>query len=332
MKKYFIGVDVSKLKLDICLSYNDELIKELEIANQLNAIKKFFTGLLRTTDTEDYLICAEYTGQYTYPLACICSDLGIDLWLENAIEIKYSSGMQRGKNDKVDARRIAAYARRFEDQANLYSLPEKKIRVLKQLISERDLYMCDKSKYQGQLTDQKNYMAKEDYKKKSSRMKRLIKNLEASIAEIEEEMHVLLYEDPVLFRQYELLCSVDGIGKRTAIKMIVETNAFKDFTNPRKFCCHAGVAPFSYTSGSSQRSKNKVSHRADKSIKKLLHLAALSIIKNNGELHDYYQRKVEEGKNKMSVINAVRAKLVLRMFAVIKNNKPYEKNYQNIFA
>lgn len=133
-------------------------------------------------------------------------------------------------------------------------------------------------------------------------------------------------------RQYELLCSVDGIGDRTAIKMIVETNAFKDFSDPRKFCCHAGVAPFSYTSGSSQKSRNKVSHRADKSIKKLLHLAALSIIKNNGELHDYYLRKVDEGKNKMSVINAVRAKLVLRMFAVIRNNQPYQKNYQNIFA
>lgn len=332
MKNYFIGVDVSKLKLDICLRHNDELIKELELANQLTVIRKFFKGLLKATDTNDYLVCAEYTGQYTYPLACVCSELGIDLWLENPTEIKFSSGMQRGKNDKVDARRIAAYAQRFEDRAKLYSLPEKKIRVLKQLISERDLYMCDKSKYKGQLSDQRHYMATEDYRKKSSRMRRLIKALEASIAEIEAEMQRQLYEDPVLSRQYELLCSVDGIGDRTAIKMIVETNAFKDFSNPRKFCCHAGVAPFSYTSGSSQKSRNKVSHRADKSIKKLLHLAALSIIKNNGELHDYYLRKVDEGKNKMSVINAVRAKLVLRMFAVIRNNQPYQKNYQNIFA
>ena len=56
-------------------------------------------------------------------------------------------------------------------------------------------------------------------------------------------------------------------------------------------------------------------------------MAALSTIKMNGDLQDYYLRKVEEGKNKMSVINAVRAKIVYRMFAVIKKDKIYNKNY-----
>jgi len=115
--------------------------------------------------------------------------------------------------------------------------------------------------------------------------------------------------------------------------MIVETNAFQDFKNPRKFCCHAGVAPFSFTSGSSQRSRNKVSNRADKSIKVLLHMAALiAATRMKGELHEYYIRKVAEGKNKMSVLNAVRAKLVFRMFAVIRNEQYYQKNYINALA
>jgi hypothetical protein len=88
------------------------------------------------------------------------------------------------------------------------------------------------------------------------------------------------------------------------------------------------VAPFKYDSGSSVRSRSKVSSRADKSIKALLHMAALSVAtRTEGELHDYYIRKVAEGKNKMPVINAVRGKLVMRMFAVIKNNNLYEKNY-----
>ncbi|MFC0876770.1 transposase, partial [Saccharicrinis sp. FJH2] len=113
------------------------------------------------------------------------------------------------------------------------------------------------------------------------------------------------------------------------IKMILETNAFRDFKDPRKFCCHAGVAPFSYTSGSSIRSKRKVSKRADKSIKALLHMAALSAIKTKGDLGQYYARKVAEGKNKMTVLNAIRAKLVLRMFAVIKNDRLFIQNYVN---
>jgi transposase len=109
--------------------------------------------------------------------------------------------------------------------------------------------------------------------------------------------------------------------------MIVETNAFRDFDDARKFCCHAGVAPFTYESGSSVRSRSRVSHRADKSIQSLLHRTALSVAtRRKGELSDYYLRKVAEGKNTMPVINAVRAKLVLRMFAVIKNDAFYEKN------
>lgn len=253
----------------------------------------------------------------------------MDLWLENATQIKHSSGVHRGKNDRLDARKIAAYAVRFQDKARLFSLPEKNIVSLKQLISERDMYVSDKGKYQGQLTDQKRFMSREDYVKKSNRLKALISGLEQSISDIEQEIERLIKSDPTLSNQHKLLCSIDGVGDQTAVKMIVETNAFRDFDNARKFCCHAGVAPFQYTSGSSIRSRNKVSNRADKSIKSLLHMAALVVAtrKKEGEMRAYYLRKVAEGKSKMAVLNAIRAKLVLRMFAVIKFNKFYEKNY-----
>ena len=127
--------------------------------------------------------------------------------------------------------------------------------------------------------------------------------------------------------------SVDGVGERVALKMIMETDAFTSFTDPRKCCCHAGVVPFVYVSGSSQRSKNRVSNRADKSIKHLLHMAALSVSQvKNSPLKKYYDRKVEEGKNKMSVLNAVRAKLVTIMFAVIRADAFFSRNYQNSLA
>lgn len=110
---------------------------------------------------------------------------------------------------------------------------------------------------------------------------------------------------------------IDGVGKVVAL-MLIETEAFIRFDDPRKFCCHAGIAPFSYTSGSSQHSKNKVSHRANKNIKKLLHMAAVSVThKRDGELKDYYLDKVEKTKSKILIINALRVKNVARMFAVI---------------
>jgi transposase len=190
------------------------------------------------------------------------------------------------------------------------------------LVSEQDIYMADEAKYQGQVTDDKRFMSEEDYAAKCRRLKRQIGDLETAIAEIECAIKALVNEDETLKRQRKFLLSMDGVGQQTVIKMIVTTNAFRDFRNGRQFCCHAGVAPFSYNSGSSVRSKSRVSNRADKSIKTLLHMAALSMAtqQKSGELRESYTHKVAEGKNKILVLNAVRAKLVLRMFAVAKFN------------
>jgi transposase len=336
MKKLVIGIDVSKEKLDFCVQSTGGIMKELIVANTTSSIKSGLNSVLKELkiDMSEMLLCAEHTGHYNYPLCRVCDDLKADLWLENPAQIKYSSGLQRGKNDKLDARKIAAYTSRFQDRARLFALPEKRMASLKLLVSERDMYMADKVKYRGQVTDDKRFMSKEDYAAKCKRLKRQIGDLEAAIAEIERAIETLVNEDETLKRQRELLLSVDGVGKQTAIKMIVTTNAFRDFKNGRQFCCHAGVAPFSYNSGSSIRSKSRVSNRADKSIKTLLHMAALSVAtrQKSGDLHEYYTRKVAEGKNKMLVLNAVRAKLVLRMFAVIKFNVFYDKNHAFEFA
>ncbi|KAA6318967.1 hypothetical protein EZS27_031086, partial [termite gut metagenome] len=135
------------------------------------------------------------------------------------------------------------------------------IASLKPLLSERDMYVSDTCKYQGPLTDQQRFMSKENYACKSKRLKRQIKELELSISEIEQAIEGLIRSDATLAHQHKLLCSIDGVGKQVVVKMIVETNAFKDFKHARQFCSHAGVAPFRYDWGTSIRSKSKVSQR-----------------------------------------------------------------------
>ncbi|KAA6321256.1 hypothetical protein EZS27_029073 [termite gut metagenome] len=328
-------MDVSKQSVDVCVLLGDDILLEKQISNTISEIESFLQSFLKKNaySTSDVLVCAEYTGKYTYPLCLSCQRVGVDLWLENPYAIKHSCGLERGKSDRQDARKIAPYARRYEDKVRLFVLPEKAISSLRELVSEQELYIVDKKKYQGQLTDEQDFMNPQDYRQKSARLKILLKGLTAAIKEIEKKIQKIIEGDETLSHQFKLLCSIDGVGERTAVKVIVETNAFRDFTDARKFCCHAGLAPFSYTSGSSIRSRNRVSHRADKSIKALLHMGALTAAtRMEGELHEYYLKKVSEGKNKMSVLNAVRAKLVHRMFAVIRNNKFYEKEYRNTLA
>ena len=176
---YFIGVDVSKKKLDFCVMFENKVVREDVIANHPSAV----TALIHQLEDEfgisnaQMLVCAEHTGQYTYPLVCACEAVECKLWLEHPSNIKYSSGVQRGKNDKIDAKRIAIYAARFEDKVRLYERPDQEIERLKQLEAERSLYVADLAKYKAQMKDQKEYMPESIYKEKAKRLKKLIKFL-----------------------------------------------------------------------------------------------------------------------------------------------------------
>lgn len=109
----------------------------------------------------------------------------------------------------------------------------------------------------------------------------------------------------------------------TAIAFLIYTQDFTAFDNGRQFACYAGVAPFEYTSGSSIRGRTKVSPLANRKMKALLSNCANAAVQHDPELKAYYQRKVKQGKAKMSVLNAVRAKLINRVFATVDRGTEY---------
>ena len=111
--------------------------------------------------------------------------------------------------------------------------------------------------------------------------------------------------------------------------LLVYTHGFNRLNDSRKLACYSGVAPFVYESGTSIRGKTGVSKFANNELKKVLHMAAISSVQHNPDLKQYFQRKVLQGKNKMSVINAVRNKLLHRVVAVIKRGTPYEIQLKN---
>ena len=105
--------------------------------------------------------------------------------------------------------------------------------------------------------------------------------------------------------------------------LIAYTNAFTKFNDTRKFASFCGIAPFPNSSGTSIKGRTKVSHLANKKIKSLLDLCAKSAIQSNPEMKNYYQKRIEQGKNKMSTINIIRNKILSRVFAVVKRQTPY---------
>ncbi len=241
---------------------------------------------------DSFIICAEHTGQYTYPLCVPVIRWDASCGLKNPSQIKYCSGVTRGKNDKVDARRIAEYAMRFLDKAKPYKRPTEELVRLKQLEAERSLYLTDLAKYKAQLTDQDGFMEDKIFKRKARRLKAMINSLEKTLKEIAAEMADVIDASEELSRQMKLLKSVEGVGSVVAMNMIIATEAFTRFDNPRQFNCYVGVAPFAYTSGTSQHSRNRVSQRAVKYIKCLLHMAAVAIAhKKTGDMKTYFGKK-----------------------------------------
>lgn len=324
--KSFIGVDVSKLSLDICLITEDGEIRNYKIDNTLKSLKIFFNKITTSINLQETLVCGEFTGHYSNILRSFCLDNEIILWLESGAEIKLRSGVQRSKSDKVDAERIADYAMRYTDKARFQTLEDDAIAESKLLITERELYIKERAKYKAQIKDLGTFIKEKSFKDRSRRLKKHVSRLTKSIEEIDLAIKEL-FKTEKLSAQKRILKSIAGVGDQVAINTIIATGGFTKFKNGRKFACHIGVAPFSFHSGTSQRSRNKVSHRANKKLKTLFHMAALSAIKMKGELRDYFERKVAEGKNKMTVVNAVRAKIINRIFALIRENRNYEKSF-----
>lgn len=327
-----IGIDVSKLTLDLALLNPDATIESFRIENKPAAIKKFLAKLFKTCPAAGTLICAEHTGHYGYPLRTVCLQQGYSLWLESGAEVKQRSGVTRYKNDKADACRIADYAKRHQDKAVIQQPEDHVLEAVRALSCERELYVKERAKYKTHLKDLAGFMDDALYKARSKRLKKQVASLKSLITEIEKQIGALLESSPKLCSQKQVLTSVDGVGEQVALQTIIATSAFTRFKTGRKFACHVGVAPFSFESGTSQRSRRKVSFRANQHLKKLYHLAALSAIRMKGEFRDYFERKVAEGKNKMTVINAVRAKIINRIFALIRDNRKYEKKYVTTFA
>jgi len=172
-----------------------------------------------------------------------------------------------------------------------------------------------------------------EFKKISSEstVKRSNKRLAAfkeQIGEIENEIKTLIEEDSNLKKNYNLATSVVGIGLVNAVIFMVYSNNFQGFTNGRKYACYGGVAPFEYSSGTSIKGKTRVSHLANKTIKVNLTQAAKSAVLNDPELKKYYKRKENEGKEHGVIMNAVKFKLIIRVFAVVNRGTPYVRMRQ----
>ena len=326
---FFIGIDVSKLTLDVTvLCPSSSTKKYKQIANTVAGLK-VLNSWLRKIDGFKYpqaLFCLEHTGVYTRVVLSYLSEKSANIWLESSLYIKKSLGLKRGKNDKIDSLRIAEYAYRFIDKAELYQNNLPVITELKDLLTCRARLKKQLKINRVAINELKQVDPVQGEKVELFSMAAL-RGIKVSIEEIEKEIMDIVEKNKALKEMFDLATSIPGVGPILTLKLIVYTKMFTKFKNNRQLACYCGVAPFEHSSGSSVRGKTGVSKFANSDLKSTLHMATISSVQHNPDLKAYYERKVKEGKNKMSAINAVRNKLLYRIVAVIKRKTPYVNVY-----
>ena len=331
--KYFIGVDVSKNTLDLVVRKERKCLFHLQVENSKAGINDFRKKCKQAkVILKEALVCMEHTGIYSTTALNEFFRLGSSVWLENAIQIKRSLGLTRGKNDKVDADRISEYAYRFTDKARLWEPTREELIKIKHLTTLRKRLIDAKTSLKVPVKEAHAFLSKSVYKQLNQHTQKPIEALNKQIDQVERQLRAIIKSDQYLSELFELVTSVDGVGEVLFWELVTTTDEFKKINDPKKYACYAGVAPFEHSSGSSIRGKTRVSRMGNKSTKRILHLAAMSSIAMKGELSNYYHRKVSEGKNKMATLNAVRNKLIHRIFACVRGGRKYEKIYTNPLA
>ena len=332
--KFYLGMDVSKLWIDITimcvLNHQKQPTITERFDNDAAGIKALDKWLRKhqVSFDENSLLVIENTGVYHRVVWEYCSTKGLPLYIGNATHIKWSFGIARGKNDKIDSQRLCTYA--FKNAGELKATPvlNPMFLRLKDMITARSRLLVQKNSIKVYLGELKLSNSKETQLIIEQAHKAALEGIKESIKIVEKQIHKIIAEDPAIKNNYDLLLSVPRIGHLTAVYIICCTNNFICKITGKQLPSYAGVAPFSNTSGTSIKGRDKVHKMANKDLKKLLHMGALSAITHIAEFKDYYQRKVKEGKHAQSVINAVRSKIALRAVAVINKQEKYVDKYQ----
>lgn len=334
-KKAFLGIDISMATLDFALMFEDHLQKYqyLKTKNELGGFEEMLTWLKeKKVDLGNLTIVLEHTGVYTLGLLLFLEERNIPYCIVPGLEIKLSLGIQRGKNDKVDASRIAYYGFLFRHKLTSSQLPSRQLIALKQWLTTRALWVKHRKSVSNSLKSHQKLNQATENDLVAEMLANQIKALDKDIKRAEKEMKAIVLDKQDIKENYKLLISITGIGDIIAYALIVSTNNFTSFSNAREYMSYIGVAPFEKESGK-YRGKKRVCKLANIKLKALMHNGVNSAIAHDPETQAYYLRKLEQGKQKRQAKNGIVGKLILRAFAVINRGTPFVALYsQKIIA
>ena len=315
--KQFFGIDISKDVFDVM----DFKENHHQFKNDVTGFKEFGRIL-----TENSHCVMEVTGCYYQELATWLHSKSVDVSVVNPLSIKrfIQMRLKTSKTDKMDAQMIRLYGE--SEHPELWEPPSKWIieatelhRLIEMLVKQRTAL---KNKLHG-------LKAKGIVKSPVvTSIRRQIRNLGSEIEKLELKLESVIknYQPDLLAR----LCSIPGIGKRTAIFLIVLTNGFDKFETSRQLISYFGLDPIIHESGSSVRGRSRISKTGNNHIRNLLFMCSFTACEHNKSCREIYQRITAKGKSKKLALIAAANKLLKQSFAIAKSRLYYDENFRSV--
>ena len=318
-----VGIDVSKLKLDITVLLEKNKEKHKVFGNNADGfveITKWFVQLgIKTAH-----VCLESTGSYGEAASLFLHQQGHMVSIVNPARIKAygKSEGSRAKTDKMDSGVIARFCKAHTPLA--WIPPCAAEQALK------DLYRCRQSLIEDQIKFS-NRMEVLDKTKASFKIwETLVEDLKKTIKDVDDQIKALLKSNTNLGNQVELLKTIPGISDKTAVAILSELPPVNTFKTAREAAAFAGLTPIVRQSGTSVRGRGSLSKAGNSQLRKALYMPSLVAKKNNPLVKEFCNRLGEKGKAKMVVIGAAMRKLLHIIFGVLKNQKAFAVNQQNV--
>lgn len=308
------GIDISKLKFDVCYNLDDKLISK-SFSNE----QKGFEALRKLMPQGiEIAIVMEATGNYGYDLANYIYDQGMVVHVVNPAQIKYyaKSLLSRTKTDKVDAKLIRQFAVINQEQLNPWkplSFNHKRLKAMVRCLAN---FKADTTQFSNRIESEKDQRVISLYQE-------VIEGLEEKIRTLKSEIKTLLQEDKDLNERSELLQSVPGIASTTAWTLLAELPDIGQFKHAKQLAAYAGLNSGIKQSGSSVRGRGGISKTGSANLRKCLYFPAMTALRCNDLVKVFGDKLKAKGKRPKVIIVAAMHKLLRIIFAILKTGKPF---------
>lgn len=332
IKRQCIGIDAGKDDFYVNFAICDEMqeVKHLASKKFLNTpagFEAFNNWIIKWMKSDIPLILVvEATGVYHERLACFIVDNGYQLSVVLPKRAKDFSRTLKVKatTDKISAQYLAVMG--LEKKLDLWSKREPVFIILRRLTREREQLMAKK-------TEVKNHIHAENAgawpnAKTIKRFEEQLELVKKQEKEITRDINAILKENPELKARINKLCTIPGIGTLTAVTIVAETNGFDLIRNKRQLVSYAGYDVLQHVSGSSVKTKARISKRGNRHIRRAMQMPALTAIRHNETDKNTFIRIVSKSGIKMKGVVAVQRKLLVLIYTLWKNDQVYDPKYE----